>query len=83
MRKSECKETIRKVLRQILDKAGDNPPNINQAWDLLKSQMPVSRGRVRQVLDEEEFIPRRPRPGRKPKRPPDSSGTAPDIPPAI
>jgi hypothetical protein len=83
MHQSAGKGAIRKALHEIFDEAGDNPPNVNRAWDLVKHQIPVSRSRVRQVLDEEEFIPRRPRPGRKAKRAPDSSGTPPDIPPAI
>jgi hypothetical protein len=78
-----AKPEIRQVLRDVFDQAGDNPPNVNQAWDLVKHQIPVSRSRVRQVLDEEEFARRRRGPGRKAKRAPDSSGTPPDIPPAI
>jgi hypothetical protein len=61
------KPEIRKVLRKVFDQAGANPPNVNQAWDLIKVQMPVSRSRVREVLKEGEFALRRRGPGRKRK----------------
>jgi hypothetical protein len=78
-----CKHMIRQVLRNVFDQAGDNPPNVNQAWDLVKHQIPVSRSRVRQVLDEEEFARRRRGPGRKAKRHPIQLTTVQEIPPAI
>jgi hypothetical protein len=57
------KAEIRKVLRNVFDRAGANPPNINQAWDLIKHQIPASRSRVREVLKEDEFARRRRKPG--------------------
>jgi hypothetical protein len=80
MRKSECKDTIRKVLRNVFDEAGDNPPNMNRAWDLLKVRLPdARRSRVREVLREPEFATRRRRPGRKAKRSPKSPVIAQEI----
>jgi hypothetical protein len=79
---SASKPQIRKSFRRIYDEAGDNPPNVNRAWDLIKVQMPVARGRVREVLREDEFAHRRRGPGRKAKRrpsPPDYSTGNPRI----
>jgi hypothetical protein len=62
-----CKHMIREVLRNVFDQAGDNPPNINQAWDSIKVLIPgAPRSRVREVLREPEFACRRRGPGRKP-----------------
>jgi hypothetical protein len=69
MRKSAGKGQIRKELRTIFDEAGENPPNMNLAWNLLNARIHASRRPFREVLDEDEFIPRRPKLGRKPKRP--------------
>ena len=68
------KPEIRTVLRNEYEKAGDNPPNVNRAWDLIKVQMPVSRSRVREVLTEDEFARRRRKPGKR--RLPTSPGIA-------
>ena len=60
------KPQIRVALREAYDAAGDNPPNVNRAWDLLKQRLPSARRkRVREVLGEEEFARRRREPGRK------------------
>jgi hypothetical protein len=61
-----AKSEIRKALRKEYDRAGDNPPHVNRAWDLIKAQMPdARRSRVREVLKEDEFTQRRHGPGRK------------------
>ena len=66
MRKPTCKATIRKALRRIYEEAGENPPNVNRAWDLVKVLLPnATRSRVREVLREAEFAQRRHGPGRK------------------
>jgi len=86
MRKSAGKGKIREALRKIFDEAGDNPLNMNRAWQLLRLQMlpDASRSRVREVLREPEFTPRRPRPGRKAKRSPKPAAVAArDIPATI
>jgi hypothetical protein len=71
MRKSAGKDRIRKALRTIFDEAGDNPLNVNRAWDLIKVVLPdARRSRVREVLAEPEFVRRRRGPGRKAKRSP-------------
>jgi hypothetical protein len=49
---------IRDRLRKLNEEAGDNPPNVNRAWDLIKVQMPAPRSRVREVLKEDEFAGR-------------------------
>jgi Protein of unknown function (DUF3631) len=68
MRNSASKDTIRKELRKIFDEAGDDPPNMNRAWRLLKARLPdARRSRVREVLKEDEFARRRRGPGRKRK----------------
>jgi hypothetical protein len=60
------KPEIRTALRKIFDEAGDNPPNVNRAWNLIKVLLPdATRSRVREVLSEEEFARRRRGPGRK------------------
>jgi hypothetical protein len=60
------KAEIREALRKIYDKAGDDPPNVNRAWDLIKLEMlHVRRSRVREVLDEKEFARQRREPGKK------------------
>jgi hypothetical protein len=68
--RNSCKGTIREALREVYDKAGDNPPNINQAGAIVMRQLPVSRSRVREVLNEDEFARRRRGPGRKRRRAP-------------
>jgi hypothetical protein len=74
---SASKPQIRKILRQIYDEAGDNRPNMNRAWDLLKVLIPdARRSRVREVLREPEFARRRRGPGRKAKRRPSPPTTA-------
>ena len=66
LKKSAGKAKIREGLRKIFDEAGDNPPNMNRAWDLLKLRLPdARRSRVREVLREPEFAVRRRGPGRK------------------
>jgi hypothetical protein len=66
MRNSACKGTIREELRKIYDDAGQNPPNVLRAWDLLKVLLPEARrSRVRDVLREAEFARRRREPGKK------------------
>jgi hypothetical protein len=67
MRNSACKDTIREELRKIYDRAGDDPPNTDQACVLIKRQIRASRSRVREVLKEDEFARRRRGPGRKRK----------------
>ncbi len=58
------KAEIRTVLRQIYNEAG--APNVNQAWNVLKLQMPdASRSRVREVLREPEFVRLRRQPGKR------------------
>ena len=75
---------IRQALRKIYDEADDDPPNVNQAWALLKLQLPdAGRRRVREVLKENEFLARRRGPGRKAKRRPSSSAPTPAVPPGI
>jgi hypothetical protein len=60
------KAQIRSVLRQIYDEAGDNPPNVNRAWQLIQQGLPnVTRARVRAFLKEDEFARRRRKPGQK------------------
>jgi hypothetical protein len=83
MRNSACKGTIRAELRKIYDEAGDNPPNMNKAWDLIKRQIPAPRSRVREVLEENEFARRRRGPGRKAKRSPKPAVAPREIPAAI
>jgi hypothetical protein len=80
-RGSARKGAIREVLRKIFDEAGDNPSNMNRAWDLLKVRLPdARRSRVREVLREPEFATRRRRPGRKatprPSEPHRTAGSA-------
>jgi hypothetical protein len=83
VRKSAGKETIREALRKIFDEAGDSPPNMNKARNLIKGRIPASRSRVREVLREPEFAHRRRGPGRKAKRRPSPPTTAQEIPPSI
>jgi hypothetical protein len=83
VRNSACKGMIRELSRKIYGDAGDNPPNINQACDLIKRQIPASRSRVREVLKEEEFARRRRGPGRKAIARPTQPTTAQEIPTAI
>jgi hypothetical protein len=83
MRSSACKGTIREALRKIYDEAAASPPNINQASDLIKRQIPASRSRIREVLKEDEFARRRRGPGRKAKPRPDQPTTAPELPVAL
>jgi hypothetical protein len=83
MRSSACKGTIREALRKIYDEAAASPPNINQASDLIKRQIPASRSRVREVLKEDEFARRRRGPGRKAKPRPDEPTTAQELPVAL
>jgi hypothetical protein len=60
------KQQIRQALRQIYDEAGDNPPNVNGAWQLIKARLPnARRNLVREVLREDEFARRRRKPGKK------------------
>jgi hypothetical protein len=59
------KAKIRRELRKIYDDAGDDPPNVNRAWDLLKVKLPHARSRVREVLREDEFARRRRKPGKR------------------
>jgi hypothetical protein len=80
MRNSACKGTIRKAARQIYNEAGANPPNMNQASDLIKRQISASRSRVREVLREGEFARQRRGPGRKAKRRPIQLTTVQEIP---
>jgi hypothetical protein len=78
-----CKHMIRQVLRDVFDQAGDNPPNVNQAWDRIKRHIRVSRSRVRDVLREAEFARRRRRPGRKAKPRPSQPTTGQENPPVV
>jgi hypothetical protein len=78
MRKSAGKDTIRKELHRVFDEAGKNPPDMNRAFNLVNARIHASRRPVREVLNEDEFLPRRPKLGR-PKRPP-GFGAIPDTP---
>jgi hypothetical protein len=70
-----CKEAIRQSLRMIYGITGNNPPNVNVAWDRLKRDLPnARRRRVRDVLNEDEFSRQRRAPGKR--RLPTSPGTA-------
>jgi len=61
-----CKAEIREVLHKIYDEAGDDPPNVNKAWDILKHKMPhARRSRAREVLREEEIAHQRREPGKR------------------
>jgi molecular chaperone GrpE (heat shock protein) len=61
-----CKEAIRQSLRMIYGNTGDDPPNVNEAWDRLKRDLPnARRRRVRDVLNEDEFSRQRRAPGKR------------------
>jgi hypothetical protein len=63
------KSVIRDEVRLLCAKNPGHPPNVNQTWDLLKDKVPnMSRKRLFDVLEEEEFRPRRWPPGRHPQR---------------
>jgi hypothetical protein len=60
------KADIREALRKIRDEAGDDPPNVNGIWDLVKVKLlHARRHRVREVLREAEFACQRRKPGTK------------------
>jgi hypothetical protein len=59
------KPKIREALRKIYDEAHRNPPNMNQASDVVRRRIPASRSRIREVLKEDEFARQRRGPGRK------------------
>jgi hypothetical protein len=59
---------IRERLRGIYSDPRSNRPNVNQAWTILKKQLPnASKSRVMEVLKEDEFASRRRKPGNQPK----------------
>ena len=63
------KSVIRAEVRLLYAKNAGHPPNVNQTWDLLKDEVPnISRKRLNDVLEEEEFKARRWPPGRHPQR---------------
>jgi hypothetical protein len=78
MRKSAGKGEIRKELRAISREAGESLPNMNRVHNLInaRGRIHASRRPVREVLKEDEFIPLRPKPGRKPKRLPKTAPRA-------
>jgi hypothetical protein len=83
-RNSVGKDRIRKAARDLYDKAGNNAPNINHAWDSIKVLIPgAPRSRVREVLREPEFACRRRGPGRKPTLCPTLPTTAQELPVAL
>jgi hypothetical protein len=60
------KPDIREALRKAYRDAGGNPPNVNEAWALLKGELPhARRRRVREVLAEAEFARQRREPGKR------------------
>jgi hypothetical protein len=57
---------IREVLHKIYDEARGDPPNVNNAWDLVTQRLPnARRQRVREVLRENEFSRQRREPGKR------------------
>jgi hypothetical protein len=60
------KSHIRQTLRQIYENAGNNPPNVNRAWEQVRITLGnATRARVREVLKETEFARRRRPPGKR------------------
>jgi hypothetical protein len=63
------KEEIREKCRALFAEWAGDPPNLNETWDLLKSELNASRTRLFEVLIEPEFAKRLPA-GKHPKRRP-------------
>jgi len=59
---------IREVLKEIYSDPGNNRPNVNEAWDLLKAKVPNARKNlVMDILKEPEFANQRRGAGNQPK----------------
>jgi hypothetical protein len=66
--RKDVDETVRQLIRKLHAEHAHAIPNMNETWDLLKENLPVTRRRLFVFLKEPEFDKRVPRGKRKRKK---------------